>query len=123
MGIIIKMVNETLNPNCSEIVWRLNIPAKIRKSIKEEVLKALEDEKDDRRWTSTDTYPNDCINDILDSAEGVDSLDDCSIELLDNDGGGGDSYYVEECLDIAKRIKSGEITKKEGIKLEKKAWG
>ena len=109
------MNDEILNPNCSEIVWRLNVPENTKKAI----LRSLEG-KDISFETDTSVRPNGCLEEMFELLEDVDveDVEECSIEFIENCGGGGDGDYIEECLEIAKKYKKGEITKKEADKLD-----
>ena len=103
---------EILNPNCSEVVWRLEVP----RNTKEKILKSLEGNKNSFE-TDTSIYPNGCLDDILRLLKGVEDFDSCSIEMIENVGGGGDIGYVEECFELGKRYKKGEITREEADKM------
>ena len=115
---MIKMIKEILNPNCSEVVWRLDISQNTEKAI----IRSLEC-KDIKCRTATDSYPNHCVDDILEVVEDVDNIDDFSIDIIENNGGGGDVGYVEKCFEIVKEFKKGDITKEEMRKLEEVYWG
>ena len=109
-----------LNPNCSEVVWRLDIPIDTKKAI----IRSLEDKDGGGECrTSTDSYPNGCVDDILDLAEGIGNLEDYSIDIIENNGGGGSCEYIEECFEIVKKVEKGEITKEEAYKMEEGVWG
>ena len=110
-----------LNPNCSEIVWRLNIP--YGNSIKEKIINSLENNKNGIESTGTDGYPNSCVDTIIGLLEGYSGdVENTDLEFIENRGGGGNWDYVEKCLEIAKKHIKGEITKEEAEKLEEKAW-
>ena len=113
---------EELYPNCSEIVWRLDMP----KNTKEKIIKALEENDDEDIYrTQTDTFPNYCLSDmfmLFEEVKGKDRINEIKLVYIDNEGGGGNWGYVEECFEIAKRYSKGEITKKEAKKLENKSW-
>lgn len=113
-------MNEILNPSCSEIVWRLSIPA----TTKEKILKALEGEEEVYR-TETDTFPNGCLSNminLLKEAKGERNINEIGLIFIDNIGGGGNGQFVEDCFNIAKIYLEGKITKKEAEKLENKCW-
>ncbi len=69
------MPDGILNPNCSEVVWRLEV----RRNTREEILKALEpkdeDEEDGNIYTD-DSYPNCCLDDMLEQLEGAINVDE-----------------------------------------------
>lgn len=118
-------MNKMLNPNCSEIVWRLNI----KRSGKNEYS------------TDTSTYPNDSLNimiDLLEEAKGnikgetkdlrkkivkaLEGIKDVEIEFVDNSGGGGHWDTVEKTFKIAKACVQGKITREKAEELDKKCW-
>lgn len=74
-----------LNPNCSEIIWRLG-------GIKME--------------TDTASYPNGCLESMLDVLR---EHPRAELSILDNCGGGGNSDFVEKCFNLAKKIVKKEI--------------
>ena len=115
------MKNEILNPNCSEIVWKL----KIDKSAKEKIIDALENIEKETLETDTASFPNNCLNnmiDFLEKVKGNDNINKVELIYMGNLGGGGNWNFVEECFNIAKRYVKGEITRKKAEKLESKFW-
>lgn len=112
---------ETLNPNCSEVVWRLEVP----RSTKEKILRALEPKEDEEEYETFqtgDSYPNGCVNDMIQELEGAEDVDKAKFILEESQGREGLLDYTLACLDIAQRFKKGEITKREVGELEKGAW-
>ena len=108
-----------LNPNCSEIVWRLNLP----KSVRENILDALEDKERGTIETDTSSYPNNCIENMLELLEDYDGdVNDIDLEIVSNSGGGGRYDYVEECFETAMKVVRGEITKEEALKIDERDW-
>ena len=113
-------MEEILNPNCSEVVWRLNV----KKNTREEILKALEpqDEDDYETFETGRKYPDGCIDTMLEELEGAVNVDSAELEFDENQGLAGADDYTRECFEIAKRVIKGEISKKEAEALGKKAW-
>lgn len=112
-------MKEILNPNCSEIVWKLNVET----TTKRKILRALEDRGEETYETDTATFPNGCLGNMINLLEEAkkDGNDINKIELIivDNLGGGGSSGFVEECFNIAKKYLNKEITRKQAEKLER----
>ena len=57
-------LDEILNPNCSEVVWRLDV----KKSSSEEILKSLkpkDEHYDYDTYTTGDEYQNGCVSDMV----------------------------------------------------------
>ncbi len=113
-------ISEILNPNCSEVVWRLDV----KKSIKEEILKSLEDndEEEEENIYTDDNYPNFCLDDMLKQMEGAINVDEVEFVLEDSQAREGIEEYTRECFEIAKKVKKKEITMDEAIKLTEKSW-
>jgi len=112
-------MKEILNPNCSEIVWRLNVET----TTKRKILRALEDKEEETCETNTSIFPNNCLNKMInlleEAKEDGNDINKIELVLVDNLGGGGDSNIVEGYFNIAKKYLNGEITKKQAEKLEK----
>lgn len=109
-----------LFPNCSEIVWRLNIP---KKSTREDILRALEGREKETIETDTATFPNCCVEDMLNLLENYNGdIEEVVLDYVDNLGGGGNWNYVEECFETAKKCFKGEITREEAINEENVLW-
>ena len=114
------MINEILNSNCSEVVWRLEV----KKNTREEILKALED-KDDEDYETFEIgrkYPDGCIEEMLEKLEGAIDVDSAKLSFEENQGLEGADDYTEDCFEIAKRVIKGSITKEEAEVLGKQAW-
>ena len=113
--------SEILNPNCSEVIWRL----KVRFDTKMEILKALEDEDDEDYETFVtdgDDYPNGCVKDMIGVMEGGIDIDESKIIYEESQGREGVKEYTEICFEIAKSFVKGEIDMDEVDRLEKSAW-
>ena len=122
-----KQVNEELMlyPNCSEVVWRLKLPDK--RTIKEKIVDALmEIDIFNKEETDTSSFPNDCLDNMIDTIEEAKKLGisskDIELELLDNIGGGGDGGFIEDCFVIALEHAEGKITENQAKKKERKLW-
>jgi len=99
-----KTKTKILYPNCSEMVWRLN---------KEKV------------ETGTDSFPNSCLGNmigLLKDAKDNNSLNRVRLTLVENNGGGGNEYYVRGCFQIAHAFIKGNITKEEANEIDEKFW-
>ena len=115
----INMKEEILNPNCSEVVWRLEIS----RNTKEAILKALKPKnEDDERGIHTSDDEEGCLSDMLSELKGVEDVDKAEFILIENQTGQETLDYVEECFEIAKRYKKGEITLSKAEELEHKAF-
>lgn len=114
---------EILNPNCSEVVWRLEVS----RSTKEAILKALEpfeeDEDDDGSIWTGDCGDDNCILDMIGELEGIEgeNIDRAKFILVSLNTGEDVLEYVKECFEIAKRYKKGKITLNKAESLGKKA--
>lgn len=115
-------LNEELHPNCSELTWKLNVP----KNIKEEILDKLDDIESFCSNTSTDTFPNGALTTAIrllkEQKEKGNNIDDIEINIIENSGGGGNEYFVRDCLKLAKAYVNGEVTREEAEEYEKKLW-
>lgn len=109
---------EILNPNCSEVVWKLDVP----KNTKEAILKALEP-KDDEEGEFVYTGNNDenGLSEMLNQLDGAKNVDYAKFVLEENQAGQNTLEYVEECFEIAKMVKKGNITMAVAEQLEQKA--
>ena len=108
-----------LNPNCSEVVWRLDV----KKNTREEILKALEDEEEEYDTFQTGReYPDGCLNEMIKRLDGAMNMDSAEIIFDENQGLEGADEYTRECLEIAKDFINRKITKDEADVLGKKAW-
>ena len=110
-----------LNPNCSEVIWRL----KVKFDTKVEILKALEDEDDEDYETfetNGDEYQNGCVKDMIGEMKGGIDIDESKIIYEENQGREGVKEYTERCFKIAKSFIKGEIDMNKADKLEKSAW-
>ena len=116
-----------LYPNCSEVVWRLKIPP-TKSNVKQKIVASLmnEDDLEGRQETDTSSFPNGCMEtmvDILKRAKDQGAVpEEVELELLDNIGGGGNPYFIEECFKTAKQCAEGKITEKQAEKKEEKLW-
>ncbi len=116
-------MKQILNPNCSEIVWKLNVET----TTKRKILRTLENKGGETCETDTANFPNGCLGNMINLLE--EAKEDCGdinrIELIfiDNLGGGGNGQFVEDCFNIAKRYLNKEITRKQAEKLERNLWG
>ena len=117
--------NQVLYPNCSEIVWRLDLPEK--RTTKEKIVDTLmEVDIFNKVETDTSSFPNGCLEDMMDIIEeakkqGV-ALKEIELTLLDNIGGGGNAEFVESCFAIALEHAEGKITRKQAEDKESKLW-
>ncbi len=112
---------DILNPNCSEVIWRLEV----KKNIREEILKALEPKDDDENETfETDgeNYPNGCVDIMIREMKGAMDVEEVKIIYEENQGREGVSKFTQSCFDIARSFTRGEITREEVDELEKEAW-
>ena len=108
-----------LNPNCSEVVWRLNV----KKNTKEEILKVLANEEDEYdSFTTGREYPDGCLNEMLERLDGAMDVDKAELVFDENQGLEGANDYTRECLKIAKKLIKGEITRNEADILSRKSW-
>lgn len=89
-----------LNPNCSEIVARLN---------------------GQEFSVCTDTFPNDCLLSMIEILEDT-QTDNSDLEYVDNAGGGGDWAFVEAVLPIALKVVKGKISREKGEYMERRCW-
>ena len=115
------MEDEILNPNCSEVIWRLEV----KKNTRQEILKALEPKDDDEDYETFETgreYPDGCIDTMLVELEGAINIDSAKLSFEENQGLEGARDYTRDCFEIAKRVIKGEITKEEAEVLGKQAW-
>ena len=113
-------LSEVLNPNCSEVVWKLDITL----DVKEAILKSLETENSDDDWEgtiSTDNSDENCLFDMIEQLEGAKNIDTARFVLVENQASIETEVYVKECFEIAKRYKKGEITLNQAEKMEKEA--
>lgn len=102
-----------LNPNCSEIVWRLK---GYRRAGRNEFI--------------VDTSMGDAVEhlyamtELLEEAKdiGKKKIDTLDIVYVDNEGGGGNWDYVEMLFKIAKAVASGKISSEKGNEIADKAW-
>jgi len=114
-----------LYPNCSEVVWRLDLPDK--RTDKEKILDTLmEIDISNKVETDTSSFPNGCVDimiNILEEAQkqGV-TLKEIELTILDNLGGGGNAEFVESCFAIALEHAEGKITRKQAEDKESKLW-
>ena len=119
------MKEQILNPNCSEVVWRLDLPEK--RTTKEKIVDALmEVGIGNQSETDTASYPNECVETMIDifkeaKEQGVEPKE-IELTLIDNIGGGGNSDFVESCFAIALEHVKGKITKKQALAKEEKLW-
>lgn len=113
-------MEQILNPNCSEVIWRLEV----KKNTCEEILKALEYEEEDdyETFTTGKEYPDGCIDMMLKELEGAIDIDSAELSFEENQGLKGADNYTENCFKIAKRVIKGKLTKKEAEVLGKQAW-
>lgn len=115
-------MNEILNPNCSEVVWRLEV----KLNTKEEILKALEPKDEDYEHetfeTDGDNYPNGCVNDMMREMDGAIDIDEAEIIYEEDQGREGVREFTDECFEIAKNLFKGEINKDEADRLERASW-
>ncbi len=115
-------MDKILNPSCSEIVWRLNID----KSTKQKIMDELEGNDGETNETGTDTFPNDCLNDMImfleEAKENGKDINNVEVEYVDSPGGGGNWDFVESCFEIAKAHIKKKITSEEARKLEEDCW-
>lgn len=96
-----------LYSNCSEIIGRLDGSKEGYKNLDLEV--------------DTSTYPNDAVRQLvkLIKEEKITCLEDMNIE---NEGGGGNYEYVEECFDIAQKVIKKKIDMGTAELMERFAW-
>ena len=119
------MENKELYPNCSEIVWRLDLPDK--RNTKEKIVDTLmEIDISNQAETDTSSFPNGCLDimiNIIEEAkkQGVSSKE-IELTLSDNRGGGGNAEFVESCFAIALDHAEGKITRKQAEDKESKLW-
>ena len=122
---ILTHLNKELYPNCSEVVWRLDLPDK--RSTKEKIVDTLmEIDISNQVETDTSSFPNDCLDimiNIIEEAkkQGV-SPKEIELTFIDNLGGGGDGCFVESCFVIALEHAEGKITRKQAKDKESKLW-
>jgi hypothetical protein len=107
------MKKEILNPNCSEVVWRLQLGDKKTKKIE----------------TDTSEIPNKLVDNLIIGinklAKNKEDIDKIGWYPDYGDGPEGDmerEEYIEYIFDITKRVAKGEITKAWGKKLAVKHW-
>lgn len=110
--------NRILNPNCSEVVWKLDVPL----DTKEAILKSLEPKNDDDGDFIYTGYDNkNGLSEMIKQLDGAKNVDYAKFILGENQAGENTLIYVKECFEIAKRFKKGEITLSEAEELEQKA--
>jgi len=118
-------LSSMLYPNCSEIVWRLDLPEK--RTTKEKIVDTLmEIDISNQIETDTSSFPNGCLEDMMHiikeaKKQGV-SLEEIELTFIDNIGGGGNAYFVERCFAIALEHAEGKITKAQAYNKEAKLW-
>ena len=99
-----------LNPNCSEVVWKLKLGTKYSR----------------KHETWTDSYPNGALQTALTSIKALtkdkNKIDQISFIELDNLGGGGNYEYVQDSFEIAKRVAKGELTLKQAQTEDRESW-
>ena len=97
-----------LNPNCSEVVWRLN------------------EGTGEKIWTDTSASLNDCLDNAIGELEAAkkngEDIKKLEIDFFDNEGGGGNGSHVKRVFEIAKQYVQGKITKEEAKEIENAIW-
>ena len=108
-----------LNPNCSECVWRLDIPL----STKEKILKELDEEEEEEIEIHTDDGEK-CLSEMISQLAVVknENIDKVNLNIIENQASDYAREYVEQYFEIAKMYKNGEITLKKAKELEDVAF-
>jgi len=88
-------------PNCSEIICRL---------------------EGTTFSVSTDGFPNGCIDAMMDILSKMKNPETAEILGMHNNGGGGDSEYVENCLELAKKAVQNNLSPEQIAELDEKLW-
>ena len=107
---------EELYPNCSSIIWKLNVP----NSTKRKILKALENKKDKSHTTYMgadfpDKFLGIMINCLKEEKNYVCDLNDIKLKMIDNNG--EDWGFIKEGFKLAKLCLNKEMEMKEAQKL------
>jgi len=101
---------EILNPNCSEVVWKLNLGNK--SSAKHE------------SWT--DQYPNQALENGIKSirkliGKNKNAIDVIELEIL-NTPDGGNPGYIEASVDIARDVVRGKLKLEDAKRRDEAVW-
>ena len=118
-----KMKNEILNPNCSEIIWRLRID-KPAGEIKRKILKALENKKEKpyRTYMAADfpnKFLNEMINCIKEEKEYGYDLKDIKLKMVRNDNG-EDWSFIRKGFKLAKLCLNKKMSRREAKEILRK---
>ena len=95
-------MEEILNPNCSEIVWKLNIPI----NTKEDIIKALENKEEEYPTTYMaggfpDKFLGVMINCLKEEEKNGCDLSDIKLKMVSNDN--GENWdFIKEGFKLAK---------------------
>ena len=92
-----------LNPNCSEVIARL-------------------EGEEFEVWT--DSFPNGCMSEMIRILEEnrPNDPENADLEYIDNNGGGGHWDFVESCLPIAIKVIQKKLTYRQAINQEERLW-
>jgi len=90
---------------------------------KEKILKELDDEEEINDEVHTDNDER-CLIDMIGKFEGIEKskLDGVSLDVVENQASECVRCYVEECFEIVKRYKKGEITLQKTRELDEIAF-
>ena len=107
--------DEELYPSCSEIVWKLGVES----TMKEKILKALENKKDETHSTYMDDFPDKFLGIMINSLKEEQGYGDIRLKMVSNDN--GENWgFIEEGFKLAKLCLDKKMDKKEAQeKLEK----
>jgi hypothetical protein len=116
-----KMNEIKLQPNCSEVVWRLNIEEGL--STKERIclhLNPLKIDEEGYSQSDGDEMPFDVmVHDIQDAMKHGIEPDKIWFEVIENTGGSSQDM-LEDCFDVALQYCKCKITKDKALKKIKK---
>jgi hypothetical protein len=116
------MNDEMLNPNCSEVCWRLDLTCTlpVKEQICESFLKKEVDESDFDPYGDKEQLLGtfDYMLSTLQNAK-IKKHDYKKIQLEFSDGGGGGGDYatVEDCFYYAMKVVDGEMNRHEVLRL------
>ncbi len=112
---------EELYPNCSSIIWKLNVP----NSTKRKILEALENKKEEHHKTYMGgDFPNKFLKTMIDCLkEGknyVCDLNDIKLKMIDTNS--EDWGFIEEGFKLAKLCLNKEMGRREAQELLEKRF-